>query len=180
MPPIDYANIAAPVGGEDNMGGTTQVIYYAPIRDFDEIATLDPAGTTMASRVEITDDHTFLTGKCFKTMYVTMDSGQLDTEMQGERDGESWKEKANFFTPGAAPGPTGAMDQLLKDKCIVLIPLPDGKVRQLGSKDFYAEFKPKWSTGKNGSARRGWTVDIESMTHRPLIYSGAISTTPAP
>jgi len=177
---MDYANMTGPVGTEENMGGTTQRLWFAPIRDFLTIGAVDPNAATLPLSVTVAVDHVFKTGKKFNVMYVTMDSGQLDDELQGDRDGKSFKTKMKGFHPGMTAAVVGAMNQFKNDKMLCLIELPDGSIRQIGSEQFYAEIMPKFSTGTNSGSRRGFEFEIESMSPRPYIYTGAISVTPAP
>lgn len=177
---IDYVNKGGPDGQENNMGGTKQVIYFAPIRDFDTIQAPAASPTTEAGVSEITTAHTFLTGKCFKTLYCTLDMGEMKATPQGERDGRSFKQEATIFLPGASKEAVGFASLIKNDKFIALIPLADGKVMQIGSEDFYAEILPDFDSAKNSSGVRGHKFTISSMGPVNLYYSGTITTTPAP
>lgn len=176
---MDYADLTGPDGTEDNMGGTKQLVYFAPVRDFLSIKKPPASPTTLADKVKITTDHTFNTGKCFQKLYVTLDSGSLDSELQGERDGKSFKNKFKMFYPGSDEEIMGFVAQAKNDRMIYLVPMPDGKVRQVGSEDFHAETLPKFMTGTNGGGRRGYEIEVESMAPNEYLYSGVISLTPA-
>ena len=177
---MDYLNLEGPDGQEDNMGGTTQKVYYAPIRDFLSIAVPAGSPTTPGDTVEIATAHTFKTGKCFKLLYCTMDKGKYDSEPQGDTDGFSFKKTAEVFYPGSNSEVHGLASKGKNDRFMFLIEMPDGTVIQQGNKMFYAHLKSKFSTGSNSSGTRGHTFTIESMGPENLLYSGAISLTPAP
>lgn len=176
---MDYADLLGPDGTEDNMGGTTQLMHYAPVRDFLSIKVPSASPSTLEDKVVISVTHTFNVGKCFKKLYVTLDSGSADSELQGERDGKSFKTKAKVFYPGTKAEVMGFVAQAKNDRFIVLINMPDGKVRQIGSEAFHAEIMPKFSTGTNSGGRRGYEFEIESMAPCEYLYEGTINTTPA-
>lgn len=179
MPPVNYVDLGEPDGQENNMGGTQQVIYYAPIRDFLSIKTVAAAPTTPEEAVDITTTHTFKTGFCFKKLYCTLDKGTVEIEPQGERDGRSFKVKSKIFYPGAKSDAMGLAALIKNDKLIVVVPLTDGKNIQIGSEALQAEMVPKFTAATNGSGLRGWEFDIESMAPVPYVYKGTISLVPA-
>lgn len=179
---MDYTNLGAPDGTADNMGGTTQRCYFAPISAFASIKT-PTVSTTLADIVKIIIAHTFNTGKCFNTSYITMDKGQLQSEPQGETDGKSLKQKFTFFYPGSKAEAHGFAAQCKNDNFIFLIEKPDSATsgyEQVGTEMFPAKITPKFDTGTNSSGVRGYTFEVEAMTDKQYIYTAAISTTPAP
>lgn len=180
MPIIDYTAKAGLDGQEENMGGTKQYIFIAPVRDFATIQTVVSGPTTESAVSEITAAHTFATGKCFKKIYCTLDKGEVGFEPQGDRDGRSFAQKVKIFHPGASTDKIGFASLMKNDKFIVLVPLADGQVIQVGSADFYAEILPKFSSGTNSAGLRGFEFDISSVAPVNYVYSGAISETPAP
>lgn len=177
---IDYEDLSQPDGQENNMGGTQQTIYYAPVRDFLSIKAPIAVPVLPEDAVVIPDTHTFKTGKCFKPIYCTLDKGSVEFNTQGERDGHSYAKSAKIFFPGAKKNAMGFAALIKNDKVIVEIPLADGVVVQLGSADFYAEFKPKFTSATNSAGVRGWEFEITSMAPNPYIYEGTITLTPAP
>ena len=174
MPPIAYADLNSPQGA-DNMGGTKQYILFAPVADFSTIAPRPASPANIGQLAEITGNHTFGVGKGFLRMYVTLDTGKLMDEVQGERDGRSYKTTVEVFHPGMTKEILGFLRQAKNDQFIVLVPLPDGKYRQIGTEDFYAEIIGKTDTGTNSSGRRGTTFTIEAMETGPILYSGTIT-----
>ena len=182
MPPIDYTNLTGPNGQEDNLGGSQQIVYYAPIRDFDTIIAPVPlaTATTDAELVNISTDHIFSTGKMFLTAYTTEDKGELDYEVQGDPDGFSVKPVAKFFYPGAKEEILAFIAKAKNDQFIFMFPLADGTVLQVGSEQFPARIKPKWNSATNSAGVRGAEIEVtQIVASSPVIYSGVISTTPA-
>lgn len=172
---VDYADFSGPQGGGENMGGTKQFFYFAPLSYFDTIAKPDPNATTMAGKVDITDTHTFQDGKGFHKMYCTMDKGSAENDVQGERDGRSLKQIAKFFYPGSDSEIHGFISTCKNDRFIVVYPMPDGKHNQIGDEDFYAEITAKFTTGTNSGGIRGYEIMVESMGTKNLVYKGDIT-----
>jgi len=180
MPPfIPYQHLTGPDGQEDNMSGTQQVLWWAPVRHFASIKkpSLTPADLTEA--VEITTPHTFLTGFCFQKLYGTLDKGEVNFDPQGEEDGISFVQKAKWFYPGAKSEAIGFASIIKNEPVIVIIPLSDGQKIQIGSEEFYAKFKPKFMTSNNGGSTRGHEFEISSMGPRNIVYNSTVSLTPA-
>lgn len=174
-----YAPILGPDGGARNMGGTQQKVFGAPIGWFDTIAELPAAPASLAEYAVIADDHVFETGHNWLEIYCTLDKGEINDEPQGETDGRGFVSKANIFIPGAGKDVFAQANASNNDKWIWLIPMPDGTVRQVGSKDFFAEALFKFGTGTNKGGIRGFMVEIEAVGPDLLVYDGAITLTPA-
>lgn len=182
MSGVDYENIDGPGGTDDNMGGLTQRAYYAPIADFLSIKKTAPTPTDLAGLVEITTAHTFKTGKCFKTIYCTMDKGKLDDETQGETDGKSMKCVAEIFVPGSKKTAFGFAAQVKNDNMIWLFEHPDSADNgylQIGSEMFPAKVDPAFTTGTNSGGVKGHTFKVYAMSPRQYVYSAAVTLTPA-
>jgi hypothetical protein len=176
---MNYKTLSGPAGGADNMGGTKQAFYFAPISYFDTIATVEDSPTTLDGLVDITDTHTFNTGKGFHKMYVTQDKGSFDAEPQGERDGRSYKQTFKAFYPGSESDLHGMLSQSKNDRFIVVAEMPDGKKQQIGTADFHAEILGKFSTGTNSGGVRGYEITVEAMSPRNYVYKGTITEFPS-
>lgn len=176
---MDYLDVNGPSGTEDNMGGTAQFVYYAPIRDFATIQEPSANPASLDELVEITTAHVMKTGKKFQKLYLTMDTGEVDDEPTGERDARGIKSVLKGKTPGQTSALLGLMSQAKNDRFIVIVPLSDGTKRQIGSNQFYAEILGKIGTGKNGSGYRGIEWTIEAFGARPIIYNANVPLTPA-
>ena len=177
---MDYSNLTKPTGDTSNMGGTTQTMYWAPVDDFATLSAPTPTPTTPAERVTISDDHVFNTGKCFKSIYLTLDKATIEALLQGDRDGKSFKNMFKGFTPGAKADLLGFISVIKNEKFIAIIKLSDTVMIQLGSADFYAEIAAGgFKSATNGAGTRGVEFDIESMAPDIYTYTGAVSLTPA-
>ncbi|OFY87855.1 MAG: hypothetical protein A3F72_03000 [Bacteroidetes bacterium RIFCSPLOWO2_12_FULL_35_15] len=176
---IAYEDLGTPDGQEDNMGGTKQKIFFAPIRDFLAIQVPNPAAVTPGAKVEIATAHTFVVGKCWNQLYCTLDKGSVEFNVQGERDGHSFGQLAKIFHPGAKKEAIGFASLVKNDQMLVLVPLADGTMIQIGSADFYAQFKPKFNSGTNSGGVRGHEFEISSMAPVNYVYTSTVSLVPA-
>ncbi len=172
---MDYEDFSGPSGGADNMGGTKQYFYYAPLSYFNTIAIPDPAATTLTGKATITGTHTFLPGKGFHKMYCTLDKGSMEAAIQGEIDGRSYKQTAKYFYPGSDAAVHGFAAQAKNERFITLNVMPDGKMLQIGSEDFFANISGKWGTGTNSGGIRGYEFDVNSMGAENIIYGGTVT-----
>jgi hypothetical protein len=174
---IDYSNVPT-LDGADNLGGTKQVIYAAPIGWFDE---LKGVRTTTAEGDSVTIDgtHTFLAGKGFIKIPCTYDTTKLAQAMREEADvtgGEitfeadiagTKKQLAEFARWGQ------------NDRWIVLVVLPDNTLLQVGKdEELYAFAKFGFDTGTLTSGRRAFKMKVKAYQEGLLFYEGVITLKP--
>lgn len=182
MSAINYAILAGPEGGADNMGGLTSRAFLASIKDFLVIQKPISNPTTFSHLVDISTAHTFNVGKCFKKIYCTMDKGKFDAKTQGDTDGKSFKLEGEIFYPGSESEAHGFAAQSKNDNFIVLEEMPDSEDSgyiQIGTEQFPCKISPEFTVGTNASGTRGYIFKFEAMARRVYIYKGAISLTPA-
>ena len=177
-----YKNIAGPNGTQDNIGGTTQRVYFAPISAFDSIAAAVDLGseTNMAELSEISTDHTFTGTKGFFKSYCTRDKGNVKGTIVGERDGRGMKFDGMFFVPGSVIATLGGTRKMKNDQFVFLFEQADGTLLQIGTERFPAEVSIEYDTAQNESGVRGTTFKVSGFESGPFIYTGAITldTTP--
>ena len=91
---IEYQDIENPVLEKSNMGGAWQNVYYAPKKDFAELAEVpdedgDRDYNTM-NFLSVGQDR-LKPGKRLYTAYSTLEKVSLEAEQQGEYDSMSYK-----------------------------------------------------------------------------------------
>jgi hypothetical protein len=177
---LAYTSVSRPAGGTKNMGGTKAYIFFAALGDFATIGTLPPTPTTFDQLAVISDDHTFITGKCFRRLPCTIDKGTAKYAMGGERDGRSWKPEGEIIIPGDNPIAMGLLNQVANDQVILLIGMPSGRVIQIGTEDFPTELMGEFDIQKNSTGLKGFPVKFSTLAPDMLQYAGVISETPAP
>lgn len=177
---LTLGNITGPTGTTQNIGGTTGRFRFAPIEDFDTIAEKVELNVATANDdlIEISDDHTFLTGKGWWEGYVTRDSGTIEMEMNQERDTTGMKAVYKARTPGAAISTHAILLQLANQKTIFMVEMADGQWVQLGSARFPAELKYKFVSGGNEKGYRGWELTAEAFDSSPAHYTGTFTMHP--
>lgn len=177
--PINYSNFVGPAGQDDNMGGLTQRVYFAPISDFTLIQKPIANPTTFAAKSEITVAHTFAATKGFVKMYSTMDKGKFDAKSQGDTDGKSFKPEGEFFYPGSKSDAHGFAAAVKNDNFIILVEMPDSDTNghiQVGSEMFPAKIEPEFTAAQNSSGVRGYTFKFMSVTPTVCVYKAAVTT----
>jgi hypothetical protein len=171
-----YDNLLGPDGSENNMGGTSQFLYYIPYAD---IATFAAPAAAPAQQSLLTTAHVPKTGKKFLQLYTTIDTSAIEHALNGDVDGISFKPTLTCFYPGVSDAIVDFINKAKNDKFIFLVPLPDGKIIQIGSDRFCAYVKPSPKSGKTTDRGRG--TEFEIYAHQPdmLIYKAAVPLTPA-
>lgn len=176
---INYTNMAGPNGQADNMGGTTQRVYIAPIADFLAIQKPVSNPTTFAAKSEITTAHTFAVGKGFFKAYCTEDKGKADAKSQGDTDGKSFKTEGEFFYPGSLADAHGFASICKNDKFIILVEMPDSDTNgylQVGTEMFPAHIEPEFTSAQNASGVRGYMFKYHANTPTVHIYKSTVTT----
>lgn len=180
---MDYENLAAPDGTRDNMGGTTQRVFFGPLSTFLVIQTPIAVPVNPEDEVDIVTAHTFKPTFCFLKAYTTMNKGKLDTKSQGELDGKSFKQEFEFFYPGSLSEAHAFAAQAKNDNFIFLIEKPDSAVNgylQVGTEMFPAKVSPDFTTGTNESGVQGYTFKVEAVSNKQFVYKSTINLVPAP
>lgn len=176
---LDYPVLTGLDPQAENMGGTTMEILFTPLRDIAAEATLSANPSTTADASLIIADHVFKTGKGWRPIAITMDSGEATSKLQGDIDGKSVINELKFFIPGLDPKTLGTQKLGKNDRFMFLAPMADGTYLQIGTVRFPAMFKDfNFSTAKNKSGVRGAEVVVESMEVSTILYEGLITPHP--
>lgn len=169
-----------PVGEEANPAGVAQYFYAAVVTDFDSIADITrtyAAATDNADLVNISADHTFPIDKGFHKIYITQGTGKISHNQSGGVDGMSAINKFECFLPGDEDIVNAIIRLLQNNSLIILVPLLDGKFRQVGSELVYAKMVSyEGDSGDlKGSTVRGTKITIEDVDQYIKQYSGVIT-----
>ena len=168
--------MTGPDGTEVNMGGTSQVAFFARV---DDIASFSAAAANAANPYVLTVPFIMKPGKKFHTLYITQDTGELDFGSNGEQDGKSFKPVLKAFYPGLSDDALQFTNDGKNDKFVLIVELPDGKMIQLGSARFFITLSPNFKTTTTSGRGRGY--ELEFMGYTPYIYryAAAVPLTPA-
>lgn len=181
MTAAEYEDFEGKDGTSENSGGTEQVIYFAPLRDFETIQPTPAfgAGAAVGDSVIISGDHVMKTGKKLTSMNLNMDSGQFDAAMVGERGGMSVSPSFEGMYIGSPAAQLEFQRNAKEDYFIAFVPLADGTVLQIGDAKRYALFSADFSSGKAEEGLRALKVMIKSVSKSVWIYEGVLPLTPA-
>jgi hypothetical protein len=177
---IDLEEISKNLPGGANMGGITQTIYAAYWKDvaaWPEEPDLTVDGVTLEDSAALVGDITFNTGKCFIPIYVTDDTGELQLESVGEKDGKSWKYNLSFFHPGLQKKALGFINAAKNENMVFLVPDNNGNFFLLGDalRPATYESSPDGNgTGKETSARSGISSLFSYKSKNIYHYEGSI------
>jgi hypothetical protein len=159
---------------ERNPAGTKRILYFAPIDSFLAIGAAPATPATLAEANVIVADHTFTSPAGFYKLELELDKQDLVSEYIGNVMGGDQAMNFTGFATGMGDDQIALFEKVTQEKHIVLIPLKDGKVLQLGEADNGVMIKAALQIGKESDGERGWNV---AVTHygRVLRYDGDIT-----
>lgn len=164
--------------GQNNMGGTQQIGWYASLADFTTVA--EPAATPVDPLDEyvIATPHVMKTGKKFFELYTEVNKGEIQYERLGSEDGGGFRATLKVFIPGDSKKMNYITNKVMSSKYIVIMPDADGLKNQIGSKAFPASIKLGKNTATNDGVK-GYEGEIVAYMPWKIIYDAAVPTTPA-
>ena len=181
------------IGGEslEPISGLATKVWYARKTDFllinDTKRMEDEADpTNVAASYEelmvIEADHTFKTGKCFKTIDFIQETGSIKTKPIGAKGGKLFENSVEIEMHGSDATVLGFMRAIKNDKLIVLVEeVGSGNIRQIGWSKYAAEADgldheiAAMLEGKNSAK-----ITFKDKNFGPAsIYKGAITVVPA-
>ena len=166
-----------------NLAGIVGEIFWAPVEDIATFPVLSAAGAGDTTA----DDIVMGAGKKFLRLYHTDETGKLDANMIGERDGKAAEAMLEWFYPGASAKLIEQKRQMQNTPGVFICKDTDGNYRILGvvnldptgtvcTGDIPAYMESGNSTsGAKRADRRGTTFQVKwSGPHDPIIYKGAV------
>jgi len=176
---VDLADLLH-TDGDDNSAGIQSAIYVAKLADISvlPVPILDDStgDGDFADLVTIEEDIEMELFKSFKQIYVTLETGQLDSKAQGEFDGMSFSNELEFLIPGSDPSALGFGQWAKNSSLIFLVPEVDGRVRLFGHRGFPAKMaNADGTTGKKAADRKGITYKFRTSRKGPApIFTGNV------
>lgn len=165
---MDYKDMIGPNGTENNMGGTEQLFYLCSATDVKTWGLPATAPVDPDDAYVIKIAHVMNTGKKFVQVYATIDTTELEAGMQGEIDGRSFAPKFKFFYPGSKKEVISFLNRVKGDQLVVIVPLADGTLIQLGGPKFRAYVKGDFKSDK--TTGRGKGTEFEIIAYQPALY----------
>lgn len=170
------------VSGSDNTPGIQQTIYYAPLEDIETLPLPDVDDSasktgTFEDLVTITKNIVMKPGKQLRSIYVTLEEGELKHESQGEMDSMSFKNVLEFAHPGSKPAQLGFAQWVKNNNIVFLVPEVDGQVRLLGHRAYPAKMTgAPGTTDKKAAGAKKTTFTFQSSRKGPApIFAGKVA-----
>lgn len=161
--------------GLNNMAGLRTIGYYGFTADVETFPEVPAEPATIEDACVIEDDIIMKAGKTMYAMYGTAETGGLNGEGQGERDGRSTKRTATWFYPTTSKKTLGAALKFLNRNMFFLWQEHNEQFRLQGSPWFPAEVNANDTTGTAVTDRKGVTFTITDNGFGPCpIYEGTI------
>ena len=163
----------------ENMGGMTSEAYLGFVQDIATWPKLIDNPTSATEAVTLSGTFLMKETKKFIKVYSTPDTFSLDSENQGEIDGQSFRQKGEFFYPGTSVEAAAFCRKINNARGVLIGMNPNtGERLVIGSKEKPCYFKPSVSTGKAAADRRGVKVEFYSDSFVPFaFYNGVIPLT---
>lgn len=131
------------IGGEsaEPIAGLATRAWYAKHTDFATIVDTkrmedeDPlnVAASLEELMEITENHTFKPGKCFKTIDFIQETGEVKCKLIGSKGGKLFENEVTIELQGSSSKLLGFLRAIKNDNLIVLVEeIGTGNVRQLG------------------------------------------------
>lgn len=181
---ITFANIEKNLPGGANMGGLPQKVYFGLHKDVEGWPT-EPDYDTAATLEEVatlTGDLTMKTSTNLFELYITDDTGELEIESVGEKDGKSWVIHLRLFNPGLQKKLLGFINVAKNENLVFIVPDNNGNLFLMGDELRPATFETSpdgAGTGMETSARAGVSMEFTYKTKNLYHYEGAIPLTAA-
>ena len=157
--------------GQDNDAGLAEEHYYALRSDIETFPTLAANPLTNSERAKLIGNYVMKSGKYFRKLYCTLETGSVVSTQVGERDGKSYENIATLFFPSDSTTLRGFLEAMKNSKIILLVRQLDGSMLALGSEYISAELSAnELTTGSQITDRKGATYSIRSIGRIAPFY----------
>lgn len=162
----------------ENMGGIAQIIYYALHKD---VATwpIKPGQCSEPEELEdlgkLQGDIVMKPGTKFFELYLTDDTGELEFETVGEKDGKSFVIHLRLFHPGLRAKILGFINATKNENLVFIVPDNNGQFFLMGDALRPATLEgPDTGAGtsKETAGRRGIGMEFTYKTSNLYEYTG--------
>jgi hypothetical protein len=156
--------------GADNMGGLRTEAYYCFHSEVETHAapTARSAATTLQQLSICATDHTFHTGKGWKKIYTTEDTGMVESAVQGEKDGKSFMNKIKLHFPGSGARIQGLIRYGVNAGWYAIGADAEGLKRLVGTQYWPAKLDTATlTTTETAAGRKGVTFELVCSSPYP-------------
>lgn len=163
--------------GQENMGSIRTVVFWAlhgDIANFPSIPSLSGL-SNLEDAAKLTGDFTFSdVSKKFGKLYCTEDTGMVESEGVGEKDGRSFKNRLKIFHPGSEAQALGFLRLINNSGGVFIAENAEGVKYVVGSEHFPAKvIEGSFTTTETSDGRKGFTMTVECASRMPApIFEG--------
>lgn len=158
--------------GDDNMGGLRTKAYYCLHTEIATFAApVERADAVNLAQLVQSVDHTFVSGKGWKEIYTTEDTGMVESTMQGELDGKSWINKIKVHFPGGKAQISGFLRWVQNAGLHFVGVDAEGAKRRVGSEHWPAKLIASTiTTTETAAGRKGATIEAQASSPFPAVF----------
>lgn len=179
---MDFQDIQKNLTNGENMGGIAQTVYFGLHED---VATWPTKPTSPANLEELgafTGNIEMKPGKRMFPLYITDDTGELQIDPVGEKDGKSFIIHLRFFHPGLKARILGFINATKNENMVFIVPDNNGQQFILGDALRPATMEgadDAAGTSKETAGRRGISMHFTYKTSNVYEYTGTVPLTEA-
>jgi len=177
-----FENIDKNLKNGENMGGIAQVVYYGAHADVAKWPAKPQSPDSLEDLGKLTGNIEFKPGKNMFKLYLTDDTGELQFETVGPKDGKSSVVHLRLFHPGLMAKILGFRNATKNENMVFVVPDNNGQLFIMGD-----ELRPATmegdadgaGTGKETAGSRGIGMEFTYKTSNLYEYTGSVPLTPA-
>ena len=179
---MEFQDISKNLTQGENMGGIAQTVYFGLHDDVETFPTKPTDAATLEELGALTGSIAMKAGKRMFALYITDDTGELENEIVGEKDGISFVQHLRFFHPGLKAKILGFMNAVKNENLVFIVPDNNGQYFLLGDAVRPATLEgpdENNGTSKETAGRRGVSLHFTYKTSNIYEYVGDIPLTEA-
>ncbi len=160
-----------------NMGGIPQVVYFGFHKDVETWPSRPENPSNVADLGKLTGSVVMKAGTNMFKLYLTDDTGELEMEPVGEKDGKSFVMHLRLFTPGLHDKVLGFMNASKNENLVFIVPDNNGFHYLMGDELRPATYEGAddvAGTSKETAGRRGMSMHFSYKTANLYEYTGDI------
>jgi hypothetical protein len=170
--PVGFSPLKWETGAE-NMGGYKNRVLFIPASAVTSVPILPDKATSAEELITAEGAFTFKeSGDKPMFIYATDKTVKLDAENQGETDGQSFVQKAEFFHPGSKAEVAAFSRSVNNTPGYLIVEDPNGTQYLIGAPGLPCTIKPAFSGGAARTDRKGFQFTCEADSFAPFVVLG--------
>ena len=176
VPPLSFGDLVI-AEGDDNMGGTQLIAYYALESEVTTLPAMVDSPATMEDYGQVTGTFVMNGTAKFKKLYASPNTGKVDDAKIEGNDANGFESSYEFFFPTTSAKSLGFQRVAATSKFIVVVVENNGQKRILGSKKGMPALLAgvSNSTDVSSGGSHGATFTFKSYQNGPApVFNGLI------